>query len=118
MSLSNDKQFAIEVLQIFDELAQPEIKNRVMQKVWGYVFNHIHKIILKKPDEEINKSLLKVYLKLHPKFQEVDLSIELQKGEKLSGIQVPNVGDLARARKTVKLSESDLNNLLEEYNLG
>lgn len=118
MALSSDKTFAIEVLKIFDELAQPEIKNRVMQKVWSYVFNYIHKIILKKPDEEINKSLLKVYLKLHPKFQQVDMSIEIQKGEELSGIKIPNVGELARARNTVRLNSDELDELMKEYNIG
>lgn len=118
MTLSSDKKFAIEVLKIFDELAQPEIKNRVMAKVWGYVFNYIHKIILKKPDEEINKSLLKVYLKLHPKFQQVDMSVEIQKGEAISGIKIPNVGEMARVRNTVRLSDAELDELLEEYKNG
>lgn len=118
MNQSKDKQFALEVLQIFDELAQPEIKNRIVGRVWKGVFDYIHKIILKKPDEELNKSLLKVYLKLHPKFQQVDMSIEIQKGEALSDVKIPNVGELARARDTVRLSEKELNELLEDYNLG
>ena len=115
--MSSDKQFAIEILKVFDELAQPEIKNAVMRRIWNYVLNYIHKIILKKPDDEINRSLLAVYMKLHPKFQQVDMSIEIQKAEALSGVKVPNVGDLARQRRTVRLSDSDISNLLKEYNL-
>lgn len=115
MNQSDDKRFALEVLQIFDELAQPEIKNRVMGKIWGYVLNYIHKIILKKPDEEINASLLTIYKKLHPKFQQVDLSLEIQKQEKFSGVKIPNVGELARQRNLVKLDENKLNELLEEF---
>ena len=61
--LSEEKKFAIEVLDIFDELARPEIKNRVFAKIWNYVKQYTFRIILKKPDHEITEKLLIIHRK-------------------------------------------------------
>jgi len=43
--LSNEKQFALEVLDIFDDLAKPEIKNRVFAKIWDYMKNNTFRVL-------------------------------------------------------------------------
>jgi len=73
MSLSEEKQFALEVLDIFDELAKPEIKNRVIKQIWyglellhfPGVYKWMQGLIIKKSDAEINAKMLIIYKKLN-----------------------------------------------------
>jgi len=98
MPLSNEKQFAIEVLEVFDELAKPEIKNRVFAKIWDYVKNYTFRIILKKPDNEITEKLLIIHKKLNSRFQDVNNSIEINKAEAMGSVKIPPVGELYKVK--------------------
>ena len=100
--LSEEKKFAIEVLDIFDELARPEIKNRAFR------------IILKKPDNEILEKLLIIHKKLNSRFQDVNNSIEINKAEAIGSIKIPPVGELYKIKNLTKINKEQANKLMQE----
>ncbi len=108
IELSETKQFALNVLSCFDDLAKPEINNSVMLKIWDFVRNRTFKIILKKPDAELKEALRKVHATLGPMFKDVDLSEEIRAGEKLGSVKIPDVGELARVRKLTNQTAADV----------
>lgn len=115
MNPNNSKEFAIEVLNVFDELAKPEIKNRVMLKIWDYVKGHTFKIILKKPDSEIDEKLLIIHQKLNQRFKDIDSSIEINVMEKLNpGVSIPEVGELARVKNLTTVNKEQAAQLFKE----
>ncbi len=115
MPLSEVKEFAIEVLDVFDELAHPEIKNRVMVRIWDFVKSHTYKIILKKPDNEINDKLMMIHQKLSQRFKDIDNSIEINAMEKINpGVQIPKVGELAKVQKLTTVSKEQADKLYSE----
>ena len=116
--LSDTKKFSLEVLNEFDELAQPEINNIVMKKLWDYVKNYAHKIVLRKPDKELESKLYKIYQKLHPKFQDIDLGVQMKVGEALGSPQVPNVGELAKKKHLVKMTDAETIQLLKDLEIN
>ena len=112
--MSQVKNIAFEVLNCFDELAKPEIKNRVMAKIWSYVKSYAAKKILRKPDEEIKIKLFKIHQILGPYFNEVSMSIEMQKAESLGSIPVPDVGKMGEIKQITKIDEKKALELLKE----
>jgi len=115
MSQLNDisivKKFALETLDCFDELAKPEIKNRVMEKIWNYVKGYTFKKILRKPDEEIKTKLFKIHTTLGKMFKDIDMSVEIKEGEKLGSIKIPNVGELAKVKELTTTTDELLKEL-------
>ena len=114
MTHSEQKQFALEVLEIFDQLARPELKNSVMIRIWGWVKGYTQKIILKKPDNEITESLLIIQKKLNSRFQDLSNSVEINKAEKLGAVKIPMVGDLARVKNLTKVNVEQAQKLAKE----
>ena len=112
--LSEEKKFAIEVLDIFDELARPEIKNRVFAKIWDYVKSYTFRIILKKPDNEILEKLLIIHKKLNSRFQNVNDSIEINKAEAMGSIKIPPVGELFKIKNLTKINKQQADKLMQE----
>ncbi len=112
--LSNEKQFALEVLEIFDDLAKPEIKNRVFAKIWDYVKSYTFRIILKKPDNEIIEKLLIVHKKLNTRFQNVNDSIEINKAEAMGAIKIPEVGELFKVKQLTQINKKQAEQLAKE----
>ena len=112
--LSEEKKFALEVLDIFDELARPEIKNRVFAKIWDYVKSYTFRIILKKPDHEIIEKLLIVHKKLNTRFQNVNDSIEINKAESMGSVKIPPVGELFRIKNLTRVNKEQAKQLMEE----
>jgi len=117
MTLSESKIFALEVLDILDELVKPEIKNRFLKSIWygaewlkfGGVYNWVKEILIKKPDEEINAKLLLVRKKLNSKFNRLDSSVEINVAEKMGAIKIPMVGELAKVKKltTINIEQAE-----------
>jgi len=115
MPLSDVKIFAIEVLDVFDELARPEIKRTVFKKMWEYLKNYSYKIILKKKDEEINDKLLMIHKKLSKRFKDIDSSIEINVMEKLNpGVSIPPVGELAKTKNLTNVNKDQAKRLYKE----
>jgi len=112
--LSSEKQFALEVLDVFDDLARPEIKNRVFAKIWDYVKSYTFRVIMKKPDNEIIEKLLIIHKKLNSRFQDVTDSIEINKAEALGSIKIPNVGHLGKIKSLTKINKEQAQQLMEE----
>jgi len=107
--ISDTKQFALETLELFNELAQPEIKNAIMAKVWGFLKDRTFKIILRKPDEEIKEKLIKIQKQLNKKFNDLDMSVEINESEKnLNSVPIPDVGELAKIKNITKISNEKL----------
>lgn len=109
--VSEVKQFALRTLECFDDLAKPELKNRVMLKIWEYLRNYTFRIILRKPDNELKLKLKSIHETLGPLFSDVDISQELRKGEALGSPKIPNVGELAKVRNLTASAEELLNEL-------
>jgi len=116
MELSETKKFALEVLDEFDALIIPEIQNRYTKRAWEWIKNFVFNKLMKKPDDEINSKLLKIYKKLHPKFQNIDIGIQLDIGEKLGSPKIPNVGELAKKR-IIKLTKQETEEILRSMNI-
>ena len=114
MTHSEQKQFALEVLEIFDQLARPELKNSIMIRIWGWVKGYTQKIILRKPDSEITESLLLIQKKLNQRFQDLSNSVEINKAEKLGAVKIPMVGDLARVKNLTKVNVEQAQKLAKE----
>jgi len=114
---SEIKQYAFKTLECFDNLAKPEIKNRIMVKVWEYVRNYTFKIILRKPDKELRLKLFQVYQVLGPLFKDTELSLEIQKSESLGSVKVPDVGELGKVRKLTVTSDKETLEILKELKL-
>ena len=57
MTLSDAKQFGIEVLDLIDELVKPDIKYSFIEKFWHFFTGYAKKKILDKPDSEIIEKL-------------------------------------------------------------
>lgn len=114
--LSDVKKFAVEVLDVFDELARPEIKRSVFKKIWNYLKGYSYKVILKKPDEEINAKLLIIHKKLNQRFKDLDNSIEINVAEKLGSVKIPNVGELGKVKKLTTISQIQADEILKELN--
>ena len=114
---SKPQEFALKVLEGFDELARPEIQNIVMAKIWDYVKSYARKVILKKPDEEIQIKLFNIYKVFKDHFDDIDLAIELKKGEALGSPKVPNLGDIARVRELTDMDKSKALQLIKDLKL-
>ena len=112
--LSEEKKFAIEVLDVFDELARPEIKNRIFARIWNYVKQYTFRIILKKPDHEITEKLLIIHKKLNSRFQDVNNSIEINKAEAMGSIKIPPVGELYKIKNLTKINKEQAKQLMQE----
>ena len=112
--LSDEKRFALEVLDIFDDLAKPEIKNRVFGKIWEFMKNYTFKIILKKPDNEITEKLLIIHKKLNSRFQDVNNSVEINKAEELGSVKIPKVGELYKIKKLTQINKNQAEELMKE----
>lgn len=115
MPHNETKQFALEVLDVIDELIKPEIKSSVIAKFWGFFTGHAKKKILNKPDKEIIEKLLVIRNKLNSRFQDLDSSVEINEMEKLNpGVKIANVGELGRIKNLTKTSEQQAKELAEE----
>jgi len=99
MTLSDAKQFGIEVLDLIDELVKPEIKYNFIEKFWHFFTGYAKKKILNKPDEEIIEKLLVIQKKLNSRFDNLSKSVEINKYEKLGSVPIPNVGELGKIKK-------------------
>lgn len=114
MSLSDEKQFALEVLDVFDELARPEIKNRVFARIWEFVKNYTKKVILKKPDNEIIEKLLIIQRKLNTRFQQLNDSVEINKAEAMGSPEIPPVGKLYKVKQLTQINKKQAEQLAKE----
>lgn len=98
MSQNDVKTFALEVLDVIDELIRPEIKSSLIAKFWSFFTGHAKKKILQKPDNEIIEKLLIIQRKLNSRFQDLHNSVEINEAEKLGAVKIPVVGDLGRIK--------------------
>lgn len=123
MTLSEEKQFALEVLDIFDELAKPEITNRLIKQIWygmeilhfPGVYKWMQGLIIKKSDEELNQKMIIIYKKLNTRFKNLEKSVEINVMEKLNpGVKIPPVGELAKVKNLTKISEQQAKELAKE----
>ena len=90
--ISKTKQFALEVLECFNELAQPEINQKWVQWAWNKIRNIAFNKILIKPDEEIKAKCYKIHLKLGKMFKDIDMSLDMTTSEKIMVVSlIPNV---------------------------
>lgn len=114
---SKPQDFALKVLEGFDELARPEIQNVVMAKIWDYVKSYARKVILRKPDEEIQVKLFNIFKVFKEHFDNIDMAIELQKGEELGSPKVPNLGEIAKIREITQMDKTKALQLIKDLNL-
>ena len=115
--LSKPKEFALKVLDGFDKLARPEIKNIVFEKIWNYVAGYSKKVILNKPDEELQIKLFSIYKVFKEHFDNVEMAIEIKKGEALGSPKIPNLGEIAKARELTAMNTQKALKLIQDLNL-
>ncbi len=116
-NLSKPKEFALKVLEGFDELARPEIQNTIVAKLWDYIKNYTQKIVLKKPDEELQIKLFKIHKTFKEHFDNIDMAIEIKKGEALGSPVIPNLGQMAEIRKLTEMDNQKALELIKDLNL-
>jgi len=110
------KQFALEVLDVIDELIRPEIKSSIISKFWNFFTSHAKKKILNKPDNEIIEKLLIIRTKLNSRFQALDNSVEINEAEKIGAVKIPKVGELYRIKNLTKTNLEQAEQLQKELN--
>ena len=115
--LSKPKEFALKVLKGFDELARPEIQNSLIDKLWNYIRDYAKGKILKKPDEELQIKLFKIHKTFKDYFDDIDMAIEIKKGEALGSPKIPNLGDIAEIRKLTAMDNQKALKIIEELGL-
>ena len=115
--LSKPKEFAIQVIESFDELARPEIQNAVIAKLWDFLKNYARKVILRKPDEELQIKLFKIHKIFKHHFDNIDMGIEIKKGEALGSPLIPNLGEIAEIRKLTQMDNDKALQLIKDLNL-
>lgn len=115
--LSKPKEFALKVLKGFDELARPEIQNVVVAKLWDYISNYASRVIKNKPDEELQIKLFKIHKTFKEHFDNVDMAIEIKKGEALGSPKIPNLGAMAEIRKLTDIDNKKALELIKELDL-
>ena len=113
-SPNDPKQFALEVLDVIDELIKPEIKYNWISSMWSYFTGYAKKKILVKPDNEIIEKLLILHKKLNGKFGDLHNSVEINKAEKLGSVKIPMVGELARVKKLTQTNIEQAEELAKE----
>ena len=115
--LSKPKEFALKVLDGFDALAKPEIKNSLMDKIWQYVASYTKKKVINKPDEEIQIKLFSIYKVFKEHFDNVEMAVEIKKGEALGSPKIPNLGDIAKIRAITDMDNQKALKIIEELGL-
>ena len=113
-SPNDTKQFALEVLDVIDELIRPEIKSSLISKFWSFFTGHAKKKILQKPDNEIIEKLLIIQRKLNSRVMDLEKSVEINKAEKLGAVKIPMVGELARVKKLTQTNIEQAEELAKE----
>ena len=113
MTLSDAKQFGIEVLDLIDELVKPEIKYSFIERFWHFFTGYAKKKILDKPDNEIIEKLLLIQKKLNSRFENLSKSVEINKAEKLGAVPIPPEGELAQIKK-LTMSKEQIKQLEQE----
>jgi len=108
------KGFALEVLDVIDELIRPEIKSSVIAKFWSFFTGHAKKKILKKPDHEIIEKLLIIQKKLNSRFMDLHNSVEINESEKMGSVKIPNVGELGKIKKLTQVNIKQAEQLARE----
>jgi len=114
MTHNETKQFALEVLDVIDELIKPEIKSSIISKFWSFFTGHAKKKILQKPDNEIIEKLLIIQKKLNSRFQDLHNSVEINEAEKLGAVKIPNVGELGKIKKLTQINVEQAQKLAKE----
>ena len=114
MNHSDAKQFGLEVLDLIDELVKPDIKYSFIEKFWHFFTGYAKKKILNKPDNEIIEKLLIIQKKLNSKFSKLDMSVEINKAEKLGAVKIPNVGELAQIKNLTITNKEQAKQLEKE----
>jgi len=105
--LSKPKQLAFKALENFNELATDEIQSSIIAKFWEFLHAYSARKILKKPDEEIQKKLYKIYTLLGQDFKKIDYSVELQASEQINDFKLPDVGNIKEIKNLVKTDIKD-----------
>ena len=116
-NLSKPKEFALKVLKGFDELARPEIQNSLIDKLWNYIRDYAKGKILKKPDEELQIKLFKIHKTFKDYFDDIDMAIEIKKGEALGSPIIPDLGSIAEIRKLTAMDNQKALKIIKELGL-
>ncbi len=114
MSLNETKTFALEVLDVIDELVKPDIKYSFIEKFWGWFTSYAKNKIIKKPDSEIIEKLLIIRKKLNSKFSDLDKSVEINVAESMGAVKIPNVGELGKIKNLTTFSKDQAKQLEKE----
>jgi len=114
MSLNETKTFALEVLDVIDELVKPEIKYSFIEKFWHFFTGYAKNKIIKKPDAEIIEKLLIIRKKLNSKFSDLDKSVEINVSESMGSVKIPNVGELGKIKNLTTFSKDQAKQLEKE----
>lgn len=100
---STVKAIAYQVLEAIDKMARPEMQNIVMEKIWNYIKNYTARIILKKPDIELQTKLKEIHTILNPIFKTVDKGIDYREGVKLGS---PKIAKTASTKEMLEMFEN------------
>ena len=117
MPHSETHNFALEVLDLIDQLIRPEIKSSWIERFWGYFTGYAKKKILKKPEHEITEKLLIIQRKLNSRFEKLSNSVQINTAEALGSVPIPNVGELARTKQLTKINKEQALQLMKELKL-
>ena len=90
-------------MDAFDKMARPEIQNVIMKKIWDYVKGYSARIIMSKPDAELEAKLKEIHKILNPLFTKVDNAKQVNEGVKLGS---PRIVKTESTKELLELAES------------
>jgi len=105
--LSKPKKLAFKALEQFNQLAREEMQSGIIVNIWEFIHAYSARKLLKKPDEEIQAKLYRIYQLLGQDFKKIDYSVELQASEQLNDIKIPDIGNIKEIKGLVKTDIKD-----------
>jgi hypothetical protein len=84
-SNSKIKEVSFELLNILDELVQPELKQAWLKRIWNwFAMNRGKQIIMNKPDQELKEKMHKSFKLMETIFHKVEIAEHIQETDKLN----------------------------------
>lgn len=78
-SLTKIKEVSLVLLNIIDDLVQPELKHPLAKKVWNwFAMSRGKQIIMQKSDAELKQKMHQSYLLMEQVFKEVEIAEEIK----------------------------------------
>jgi len=82
---SKVKLVSFELLNIIDQLVQPELNNQWLKKIWNYfALTRGRQIIINKPDEELKSKMHVSFQLMQQVFNQIEIAEQIKESDALN----------------------------------